>query len=239
LNGDFGKLQSLKTDKRCHVLAAVSALSKFLGIYGDFRTLVSNYGLKWNVRNDDLLIARFTKTVDHNAIFEWIRSVKEKCPGLNDFMDFMTTTGLRYNEAIESYNLIIKLEKNGKLREYYNSEKGILEHFKFKEIFIRRTKKAFISFVPEEMLSRIAGNESLNIYSVQSKVRRHCKRLAFSDIREMLATFLTRHLSIAEIDFLQGRVSGSVFMRNYFNPALISDLKERMFKTIKELGFLS
>jgi hypothetical protein len=88
------------------------------------------------------------------------------------------------------------------------------------------------------MLSRIADNESLNIYSVQSKVRRCCKKLAFSDIREMLATLLTRHLSIAEIDSLQGRVSGSVFMRNYFNPALISDLKERVFKTIEELGLL-
>ena len=88
------------------------------------------------------------------------------------------------------------------------------------------------------MLSRIADNEPLNICSVQSKVRRRCKRLAFSDIREIHATFLTRHLNIAEIDFLQGRVSGSVFMRNYFNPALISDLKERVFKAIGELGLL-
>jgi hypothetical protein len=41
---------------------------------------------------------------------------------------------------------------------------------------------------------------------------------------------------MAEIDFLQGRTSASVFMRNYFNPALISDLKERVFKGIAALA---
>ena len=46
---------------------------------------------------------------------------------------------------------------------------------------------------------------------------------------------MTKYLNPAEIDFLQGRVSASVFMRNYFNPALIEDLKERVFKGISEL----
>jgi hypothetical protein len=46
---------------------------------------------------------------------------------------------------------------------------------------------------------------------------------------------MTRFLSQSEIAFLQGRVSGSVFMRNYFNPALIGDLKERVFKGIADI----
>jgi len=46
---------------------------------------------------------------------------------------------------------------------------------------------------------------------------------------------MTRFLNPAEIDFLQGRVSASVFMRNYFNPALIKDLKKRVFQGISEL----
>jgi hypothetical protein len=33
-------------------------------------------------------------------------------------------------------------------------------------------------------------------------------------------------------NFLHGRVSSSVFMRNYFNPVWISDLKERTFKAV-------
>jgi hypothetical protein len=50
---------------------------------------------------------------------------------------------------------------------------------------------------------------------------------------------MTRFLSQPETDFLQDRISGSMFMRNYFNPALISDLKERVFKAIEELRLLS
>jgi len=54
----------------------------------------------------------------------------------------------------------------------------------------------------------------------------------FSDIREAHGTFITKHLKQPEIDFLHGRVSTNVFMANYFNPALIVDLKERTFKAI-------
>jgi len=56
-----------------------------------------------------------------------------------------------------------------------------------------------------------------------------------NELREYYATFMTRYLSQPEIDFLQGRVSASVFMRNYFNPALIGDLKVRVFQGISEI----
>lgn len=46
---------------------------------------------------------------------------------------------------------------------------------------------------------------------------------------------MTKLLNPAEIDYLQRRVNANVFMRNYFNPALIEDLKERDFKGIFEL----
>jgi cobalamin biosynthesis Mg chelatase CobN len=46
---------------------------------------------------------------------------------------------------------------------------------------------------------------------------------------------LAKTLGSAEIDFLHGRVSTSVFMRNYFNPAWITDLKERAQKGVTEI----
>ena len=70
---------------------------------------------------------------------------------------------------------------------------------------------------------------------MQSKVRRRCKRSAFGDSREGHATLSAEYLKESKIDFLHGRVSTSVFMRNYFNPALISDLKARVFKGIDDL----
>jgi len=48
-------------------------------------------------------------------------------------------------------------------------------------------------------------------------------------------TFMTKYLKREEIDFLHGRISSSIFMQNYFNPALIKDLKERTFRAIREI----
>lgn len=89
--------------------------------------------MKWTVRSGDLLIAGFTKSVDPNEVFKWMKQIKEHCAELCDFMNFMATTRLRFEEAVHSYNLIIKLSREGRLHQYYDSEREILEHFKFKE----------------------------------------------------------------------------------------------------------
>jgi hypothetical protein len=111
---DFSQLQRLSESKRNHVMCALSSLAKFLGKYEDFKRLIGAYGLKWkSVNAEDLLISRINKVERDGSVLNWIREVKEKRPELNDFMDFMLVTGLRYVEAIESYNLIIKLAKEG------------------------------------------------------------------------------------------------------------------------------
>lgn len=90
-----------------------------------------------------------------------------------------------------------------------------------------------MSFVPKELVERIRDNKPLNIYTIQTRVRRKTDQIRFGDIRELHGTLLTRNLSEVEINFLHGRVSSSVFMRNYFNPTWTSDLKQRTFKTAK------
>ena len=64
-----------------------------------------NYGLKWaGGRTDDLIIKRLTRHDDLSGIVEWIRDVKRRIPEYSVFMDFRSATGLRYVEAIESWN---------------------------------------------------------------------------------------------------------------------------------------
>jgi len=163
--------------------------------------------------------------------------VKRARSELSDFMDFIAITGLRLVEAIESYNLIIKLAKEGKLNEYYNEEKEALEHFRFKEIFLRKSKKAFISFVPKELIEKIALSSPLpdSRHAIQMRVKKKGLKLRFSDIREAHASFMTKYLKQPEIDFIHGRVTTNIFMANYFNPALICDLKERIVNAVKEI----
>ena len=66
-------------------------------------------------------------------------------------------------------------------------------------------------------------------------VKRMGLKQRFSDLRELHGSILTRYLSESEINFLHGRIGASVFMQNYFNIAWINDLKERLFKGIREI----
>ena len=234
--GDFSRLQPINPNKRNHILCALSNLSKYLGIYERFQRLVRAYGLKWKLNNaDDLLLNRITKVQNEGEVLEWIKQVKEKVVGLDDFMDFCLISGLRVNEALASWNLIIELASQNRLGEYYNEGMETLEHFRFKQIFIRKTKKAFITFMPKAFLERIALNDKLTWPTIHNRLYKKKLPLRFGDIREYWATYMTKHLKESEIDFLQGRISSSIFMRNYFNPALISDLKHRVFRGVSEL----
>ena len=186
--------------------------------------------------SEELVIDRLTKVQNPNEVFEWIKQVKQARIELSDFMDFMAISGLRLVEAVESYNLIVKLAREGKLSEYYNEEKEALEHFRFKEIFLRKSKKAFVSFIPKEFVERIALNDPLpSTDAIQARVKKAGLKLRFSDIREAHASFMTKYLKQPEIDFIHGRVTTNIFMANYFNPALICDLKERIFNAVKEI----
>ena len=221
-------------------MKALSALAKFLGMYEKFKSLIKSYGLKWQSANaDDLIISRLTKAEKSQDVIEWIRRVKEKISRLSVFLTFILCSGLRYEESIKAFNLIIDLAKEGMLSNYYNAKTESLEHFRFKKLFIRRTKKAFVSFVPRQLIERVSRQENLSQTQINKLIQRRNFKLRFSDVREFYATYMIKYLKQPEIDFLQGRVSANVFMRNYFNPALIDDLKDRVFKAIADLKVLN
>ncbi len=239
-NNDLSMIKTLSKDKQLGAMKALSALAKFTGCYERWKQLIKAYGLKWSVNNDDIIIARLVKYSNgngrNNELFEWVRTVKQKIPEFAPFVDLVTATGLRLSEAIESFNIIA----HGNLGEYYNAETQVLEHFKFRELFIRRTKKAFMSFVSKELIDAVRLSD-LRVTKdvIDKRIQRLGLKLCFSDLRELWASYSVKNLRQPEIDFLQGRVSASVFMRNYFNPTWISDLKERTLKNASELLTLS
>jgi len=234
---DFSKLLGTSRGKKRMVMNSLSALVKYLGLYEEFKRLVKEHGLTWGGRSaDDIVIERLTKVKNPNEVFEWIKRVKKERPDLTVFMDFIAVTGLRLVEALNSYNLTIALSRKGKLGEYYNAELETLEHYKFKDIFLRKQKKAFASFVPKELVERITVCERLpSTDGIIKRVRKSGLPSRFSDVREAHASFMTSYLRQSEIDFLHGRVTANVFMSNYFNPMLIPDLKQRVFRGIAEI----
>jgi hypothetical protein len=235
-SGDLSELAMLNDCQRVHALKALTALSKFLGVCEDWRRLVRSYGLKRTDRNsDDLIIGRLTKAVSPDDIFQWIREVKLRAPELSEFIDLLAVTGLRLNEAVECYNLIIDLESQSKLDGYYKADRQVLEHFRFKETFLRGSKKAFISFAPAELVERVSRGGKLEYGRVQKLATNRVGRQRFADVRELHASLMTKWLRESEIDFLHGRVSSSVFMRNYFNPAWIGDLEDRVLAGARDI----
>ena len=236
LSRNLKEIQEQRVTLRSNVVKSLSSLSKFLGIYEEYKALMKTYGINWQGKSaDDLMIDRLTKTQDPGEVFAWIREVKQKIPELTEFMDFIAVTGLRLQEAISSFNLVRELSQKGKLGDYYKA--GMLEHFRFKEIFIRKSKKAFVSYVPEELIARIQDADKLGSkFSIQLKVKRHgIDKIRFADVRENHASFMTKYLKPQEIDFLHGRIGTSVFMQNYYNPSIVEDLKARAFQGIAEI----
>ena len=51
INGDLSPLLRLSPSKRRHALMGLSALSKYLGIYNEFKKLREKYGIKWVANN--------------------------------------------------------------------------------------------------------------------------------------------------------------------------------------------
>ena len=100
---------------------------------------------------------------------------------------------------------------------------------------LRKSKKAFICFVSKDLITKIAESKPLTLNILPNRRKRRKLTRRFGDIREFHASILTRHLRQPEIDFIHGRISTSVFMRNYFNPAWIQDLKERTLKSAEDI----
>jgi hypothetical protein len=247
---DLSRVRDLPDSQRPNVLKALSSLSKYLGVSEDYKVLRKNFGLKWVGRNsDDIIIDRLTSVKDPDEIWRWVIQVKEARQDLTCFIDYLSVTGLRFIEAVNSYNLIIQLSREGKLdlvledgrpdryvSGYYNRANSALEHFRFKSIFLRPTKKAFVSFVPPDLISEVGKLTPLPRPGAVGKlVSKRGLLQRFSDVREQQGTFMTKWLKPEEVDFLQGRMKLTTFMKHYFNPSTIADLRTRVFQGITEI----
>lgn len=88
-------------------------------------------------------------------MLHWLREAIRVLPsGYSRLLLFCALTGLRGSEAIESVRLLNKREII-----YYNPEQQILEHFRFPDLFIRRTKAVYISVVNDEIIGMARGIE--------------------------------------------------------------------------------
>ena len=228
------KLLMLSKDKQRLVMAALSNLSKFLGNYQQWRESIRNAGLRWSKIDSFESFLRIMNN-NHNDLMEWLRKASAT---LDDegklYLRFMLLSGLRKNEGIQSFNLIIELSKKGRLSDYFNEELSLLEHYRFKQ-FLRNTKNAYISVLPKDFVMLIANSKPVSYPAIRKRLERNALKLRIKELRSYYASFMVRHNIISEeVDLLQGRVPKSVFVRHYLkeNPV---ELRDRVMTALGQL----
>mgnify|MGYP000145909205 CR=1 FL=1 len=234
LNGDLREVESFGQSKKNNVVKALIALSKYLGVYEEFKVGLKNYGVK--LENPDSFRVFIRMMEGRECLKEWVKEcIKVLDEDTVNFIKFVMVSGLRKEEAVKSFNKIITLSHRGELERYYNFELEALEHFRFPKEFIRRTKNAFISFIPSEFIKEVANSKPISYTTLKRHLRENKLKVRLNELRDYYATFMVRNGSIREeVDFLQGRVGKSIFMRHYFSPA-IKDLRDRTLTAIRKM----
>jgi len=232
-SGRFSELQNLRGRK--HALRGLANLTKFLGngLYGRFRSMVQESGLRWN-DCEDADWAFFNMWNSNVAnVLNWLEDVKEKLGFEYWFpLAFQGLVGLRTCESMTALNLIAE----GKLCEYLDRERMILAHFKYRDLFLRGGKKCFFSVVTDEIVERLESwTRKMTYGTLQKRLERNGLEVKTYELRKFWATKL-RQAGVQQevIDMCQGRVPANTFIRHYWRPEM-GQLIETVRKVVEKL----
>ena len=186
-------LDFLTNDKKASAVKALILLSKFLGNVAQFKKKLDEYGIKIP-RPDSLASFLRLFNANGNNTIQWYKEAMSK---LRDnealFTMFLLHSGLRTSEAIHSFNLIIKLYREGKLSEYYDAELQVLCHFKYPQLFIRRIKNCYITFIQSEFLQQIVTSNPVTYAMMRKRPMRKHLKTRFNELRDKFGTYLLSH----------------------------------------------
>ena len=224
------RLETFSDSKKNSVLKSLTAFSKYYGFYGEFQKKIKDYGIKYSRSSSIDAFLRIFSNNNKDVLVWYHKALSVLNEESKTYLKFLLLSGLRPSEAVESFNLI-----RTRLDEYYNEELGTLEHFRFKELFLRNTKNAFLTIIPKPFIMEIAKKDKVTYSMVKKKFQRNHLPIRLNQLRDYYATFMVRHgLIREEVDLLQGRISKSIFVRHYWSPSF-KELRERTLIALKEL----
>jgi len=174
---------------------------------------------------------------NHNSdLWKWYAEIENILrPEERLLLKYLRLSGLRKEEGITSFNLVIELSNQNKLADYLN-EDGLLEHFRYKKLFLRGTKNVYISILPPNIISEISRSQPVTYNAIIKRLQRKHKRCRINELRDYFGTFMVRHGIIKEeVDLLQGRIPPSIFVRHYWSPSF-KKLRDRTLKALAEMG---
>jgi hypothetical protein len=217
--GDATPLVNLSGPVRRHAMESLSALSKYSGSYDRWQEIRRRYSLKWTNGNESLqsLERFFNPDLSFDVMLQHIKKMISLLPShMGKVVEYGCLVGLRSAEIVESVRLINNKESFSK---YYDSKEMMLCHWKFEQ-FLRKTKKAFISYITPEMLALV---QSLVYCPTYNAIRHAClKKNIPCDmrfIRKLHASWLHESgIPDITVDMLQGRCPRSVLAQHYIIP---------------------
>ena len=232
---DVAKIAFIADSNRNNVIKALIVLSKFTGQHQQFKEGLKNCDIKTHQQDALQSFLRLFGSNSKNTL-TWLES--EALPHLREneciFAKFLKLSGLRVSEGIASFNLIIKLYKEGRLNEYYDANMALLQHFKYK-IFLRGKKNAFISFIQPQLLEQICNSQPTTYTTIRKRLEKYHIKMRFSELRQLYGTNLVSNgITQTEQDLVCGRISNSVFVKFYWSPAL-KQLGDRIFKALETM----
>ncbi|MBI3640657.1 MAG: hypothetical protein HY223_10180 [Thaumarchaeota archaeon] len=215
-NNDAQAVLSLSVQKRLLVMQSLAALSKYLGCYDKWKLIRERYQLKWSTYGSLHIFNNIMNDQNSfSSMVQWLKDARSKLSkSYADILLYNALTGLRPDEACKSISLI-----HSNLGNYLSGNTMILEHYKHPDIFIRRTKNAYISVVSDSILEIAKQTPAHSYNSIRMAVRKINLYMHMAYCRKIFATHL-RNDGIEQefIDLLQGRTPKSVFSRHYFRP---------------------
>lgn len=173
LNGNLRDIDTISPTTKNNAVKSLIVLSKFLGIHQEFKSKLQDYGVKL-VRPD--VFASFLRIYNNHSsdLLKWYaEAVSVLRENEKLLFKFLLYTGVRKEEGITSFNKINELSKQSNLSIYYNDEFGVLQHFVFKELFLRNTKNLYVSIVEKPLVLEIANSEPLTYEQVRKRLLRH------------------------------------------------------------------
>jgi hypothetical protein len=206
----------LSEEKRLHVMKSLAALSKYLGGYDIWKDIMQRYQLKWSDNDTLQTFKNMTNSEkDYESMTDWLENTLSRLPTkYGNILLYDTLTGLRPEEACKSISLIHKC-----IEEYLNKKSFVLEHFRFPGLFIRRTKKAYISLASEPIINIAIQCSNCGYNSLRLAIKRRGLDMHMAYCRKIFATHLRMNgIEQETIDLLQGRTPKSVFAKHYFRP---------------------
>jgi hypothetical protein len=154
--GDASVIASLSSGAlRRHAMEALTVYAKYSGSYENWCYIRRRYSLRWTNGDESIQALQrfFNPSLSFDTMLQRIREMMDKTPPwVAEIIKFACLVGLRPSEVLESVRLIcLSTDK------YYNPEREALEHFRFAEIFIRQTKKTYLSYITLDNLQPIVN----------------------------------------------------------------------------------